>query len=64
MTTYEDTLKQLPLEFAQHSKMGRDDFMVSDCNRTAFKLIDSWPNWYGSGLFIYGPQGYGKTHLA
>lgn len=64
MTNNENILKQLPLIFKQRCEMGRDDFMVSECNRTAFQLVDSWPNWFGSGLFIYGPKGCGKTHLA
>lgn len=57
-------LQQLALSFNSHNEMGRDDFMVSDCNRTAFQMIDAWPDWYGSGLLIYGPKGCGKSHLA
>ena len=60
----EQALKQLPLEFSLHNYMGRDDFMVSDCNRQAFTLLDSWPDWVSGGLFIYGPEGCGKSHLA
>lgn len=60
----EEMLKQLPLEFSPHNSMGREDFMVSDCNRQAFNMIDAWPNWISGGLFVYGPQGCGKSHLA
>lgn len=59
-----EALKQLPLEFSVHNYMGRDDFMVSDCNRQAFIMLDSWPDWVTNGLFIYGPEGCGKSHLA
>lgn len=59
-----EILKQLPLDFEVRSYMGRDDFMVSRCNRKAFEMLDSWPKWLSSGLFIYGPQGCGKSHLA
>ena len=59
-----DMLKQLPLEFSAHNYMGREDFMVSECNEKAFAMLDSWPDWIGNGLFIYGPQGCGKSHLA
>lgn len=64
MINNNEYLRQLQLEFANRCEMGRDDFMVSDCNREAFNLIDSWPHWFGSGLLIYGPQGCGKSHLA
>ena len=64
MTDNNDIFRQLPLEFECRNDMGRDDFMVSKCNEEAFKLIDAWPEWYGNGLFIYGPKGCGKSHLA
>ena len=64
MTDDLQTQQQLPLEFTHRNDMGRDDFMVSECNEAAFRLIDSWPQWFGSGLFIYGPKGCGKSHLA
>lgn len=64
MNKNNDILKQLPLDFATHTYMGRDDFMVSECNKEAFMLLDSWPNWLGSGAVIYGPKGCGKSHLA
>jgi chromosomal replication initiation ATPase DnaA len=64
MTDLNENLKQLPLQFATHNCMGREDFMVSDCNREAYQMIEAWPNWLGSGLFIYGPKGCGKSHLA
>lgn len=57
-------IRQLALNFSPHTEMGRSDFMVSACNHAAFSLIDSWPNWYGSGVLIYGPKGCGKSHLA
>ena len=59
-----DILKQLSLDFATRNYMGRDDFMVSECNKEAFMLLDSWPHWFGSGAVIYGPKGCGKSHLA
>lgn len=59
-----NTAHQLPLGFEPCNYMGVEDFMVSDCNRQAFTMIESWPNWLSSGLFIYGPKGCGKSHLA
>lgn len=55
---------QLLLNFGVKTHMDRDDFMVSNCNKEAFNAIDSWPDWLANGLFIYGPHGCGKTHLA
>ena len=64
MTDLKEILKQLPLDFETHNYMGRDDFMVSNCNKEAFKLLDSWPQWVSFGAVIYGPKGCGKSHLA
>lgn len=64
MTKQNENIKQLPLQFETRNDMGRDDFMVSKCNREAYLMIETWPNWLGSGLFIYGPKGCGKSHLA
>lgn len=57
-------LAQLPLEFVAQNLMRREDFMVSECNSEAYRMIVSWPNWLTSGMIIYGPKGCGKTHLA
>lgn len=57
-------LKQTAFSFESAPEMGRDDFMVSNCNREAFSIVDSWPNWVANGLVVYGPKGSGKTHLA
>lgn len=64
MISNDEILQQLPLEFANRCRMERDDYMVSDCNREAFRLVDAWPHWLGSGVLIYGPKGCGKSHLA
>lgn len=57
-------LKQLSLDLKSQIYMGRDDYMVSSCNKEAYEMINTWPNWMGQGLVIYGPKGCGKTHLA
>ncbi|MBR1600399.1 MAG: hypothetical protein IJ677_02345 [Alphaproteobacteria bacterium] len=60
----DNKLKQLPFNFEPHNYMGREDFMVSNCNHQAFEMIDTWPNWVSCGMLIYGPKGCGKSHLA
>ena len=41
-----------------------DDFLISTCNRTAFNLINNWPNWEYRRIIIIGEKGSGKSHLA
>ena len=44
-------------------KYYEQDYYVSDNNFSAYKLIESWPNWPDKWVNIYGPRGCGKTHL-
>lgn len=57
-------IQQLPLELGHRTALGRDDFLVSDCNRDAVGWIDLWPDWRARGLVLVGPSASGKTHLA
>lgn len=59
-------MKQLPLEMLFSTIVGRDNFIVSECNALALASIDQWPNWRGGcrALNLVGPQGAGKSHLA
>ena len=54
---------QLTLGLGLPPAMGREDFVVGDCNREALLAIDAWPNWSNGILFLAGPKGSGKTHL-
>jgi len=57
-------MDQLTFKFPFSKKYYEQDFFVSSNNFSAFKLIDSWPNWPGKCLNIFGENGSGKTHLA
>jgi len=57
-------MSQLIFKFPFSKKYYEQDFFVSSNNFSAFKLVDSWPNWPGKWLNIFGFKGSGKTHLA
>jgi chromosomal replication initiation ATPase DnaA len=58
------TLAQLTLDLPHRAALGAEDFLVSDCNRAAVRLIDAWPNWQDKVQLLTGPAASGKTHLA
>jgi chromosomal replication initiation ATPase DnaA len=58
------TVKQLSLDLPYRAALGAEDFLVSECNRGAVRLIDSWPDWQDNAQLIIGPAASGKTHLA
>ena len=57
-------MDQLTFKFPFSKKYYEQDYFVSSNNFSAFKLIDSWPNWPGKWLNIFGERGSGKTHLS
>ena len=57
-------MDQLTFKFPFSKKYFEQDYFVSSNNFSAFKLIDSWPNWPGKWLNIFGETGSGKTHLS
>ena len=57
-------MDQLIFKFPFSKKYYEQDFFVSSNNFSAYKLIESWPNWPGKWLNIFGSSGSGKTHLA
>ena len=57
-------MSQLVFKFPFKMKYYEQDFYVSSNNFAAYKLIESWPNWPGKWLNIFGSTGSGKTHLS
>jgi chromosomal replication initiation ATPase DnaA len=55
--------EQLILDLPHRAAVGAEDFLVSDCNRAAVRLIDSWPDWPDRIQLLIGPEASGKTHL-
>lgn len=58
------TAEQLIFDLPHRAALGAEDFLVSDCNLGAVRLIDSWPNWQDNAQLLIGPAASGKTHLA
>jgi chromosomal replication initiation ATPase DnaA len=58
------TAEQLILDLPHRPAFGAEDFLVSDCNLGAVRLIDSWPDWQENAKLLIGPAASGKTHLA
>ena len=51
------TMDQLTFKFPFSKKYYEQDYFVSSNNFSAYKLIDSWPNWPGKWLNIFGESG-------
>ena len=57
-------MNQLVFKFPFKAKYYEQDYYVSSNNFSAYRLIESWPNWPDKWVNIYGPKGCGKTHLS
>ncbi len=57
-------MNQLVFKFPFKTIYYEQDFYVSKNNFSAYKLIESWPNWPGKWLNVFGETGSGKTHLS
>lgn len=57
------TPSQLVFELPHIPALGSEDFLISQSNEQAVRLIDSWPGWPFRCAVLSGPQGAGKTHL-
>ena len=53
-------MSQLVFKFPFKAKYYEQDFYVSSNNFSAYKLIESWPNWTGNWLNIFGKKGQEK----
>jgi chromosomal replication initiation ATPase DnaA len=59
-----DRPRQLAFDLPVRPAVGRQDFFVSVANAAAVNMIDRWPDWPAGTLFLVGPAGCGKSHLA
>jgi len=56
--------RQLPLLLPHRESLAREDFLEGEGNRAALAMIEHWPDWPAHVLFLAGPEGAGKSHLA
>lgn len=59
-----EDVEQLVLDIPARAALGREDFLVGDCNAEAVAVIDCFPDWRNTVVVVIGPTGSGKTHLA
>ncbi|MBH9988470.1 hypothetical protein H3S84_09355 [Bartonella sp. W8098] len=57
-------LEQLPLSLSHPTDFYSDDLVVTKSNKSAYELIERWPNWPMPVALLVGPDGSGKTHFA
>ena len=61
MEVKNNLMEQLIFKFPFKTKYFEHDFYVSSSNFSAYKLIESWPNWTGKWLNIFGASGMWKN---
>ncbi|HLH12992.1 MAG TPA: DnaA/Hda family protein [Methylovirgula sp.] len=59
-----DYWHQLGLDLPLAPHFRREDFLVSQSNAVALRMIEAWPSWPDHVLLLVGPSGAGKSHLA
>lgn len=55
---------QIPLSYPLKQDYAAENFFVSEANAEAFQLVESGEWGAANGLYLYGEDGCGKTHLA
>ncbi|MGA7070534.1 chromosomal replication initiator DnaA [Bradyrhizobium sp.] len=56
--------RQLAFALPHAESFTRDDFLEGPANAAGLALIDRWPDWPNRVMFLLGPEGSGKSHLA
>jgi chromosomal replication initiation ATPase DnaA len=56
--------EQLVLALPHRPALELEDFLVSESNEEAVRLVDRWPDWSTGAAILVGPPGSGKSHLA
>lgn len=56
--------RQLAFSLPHAESLSRDNFLEGPTNAEGLGLIDSWPEWPNRIMWLAGPEGSGKSHLA
>jgi chromosomal replication initiation ATPase DnaA len=56
--------RQLAFSLPHAESLSRDNFLEGPANEAGLSLIDSWPEWPNRIMWLAGPEGSGKSHLA
>jgi chromosomal replication initiation ATPase DnaA len=56
--------RRLAFALAHAESFTRDDFLEGPANAAGLALVDRWPDWPNQTMFLVGPEGSGKSHLA
>jgi chromosomal replication initiation ATPase DnaA len=56
--------RQLAFALPHAESLTRDNFLEGPANAAGLALIDAWPEWPARTMFLVGPDGSGKSHLA
>ncbi|MGJ4996666.1 chromosomal replication initiator DnaA [Bradyrhizobium sp. HKCCYLR20261] len=56
--------RQLALALPHEESLTRDNFFEGPGNAAGLALVDAWPEWPARTMFLVGPDGSGKSHLA
>ena len=56
--------RQLAFALPHAESLTRDNFLEGPANAAALGLIESWPEWPSSSMWLAGAEGSGKSHLA
>ena len=56
--------RQLAFVLPHEESFTRDNFLEGPANEAALALIEAWPEWPGRTMWLAGPDGAGKSHLA
>jgi chromosomal replication initiation ATPase DnaA len=54
----------LALALPHAESLTRDNFFEGPGNAAGLALVDAWPEWPARTMFLVGPDGSGKSHLA
>ncbi|MBR0713778.1 DnaA ATPase domain-containing protein [Bradyrhizobium liaoningense] len=56
--------RQLAFALPHAESLSRDNFLEGPANAAGLALIDGWPEWPNRIMWLAGPEGSGKSHLA